>query len=433
MNKTFKRLYFNDKELTQKDYRRSQFKMILSGSTASVINVLTVGTFLVGFLKYLGASTQYLAIIGAIPQLGCILQMFSPIIFERLKHRKLLICICCFLFRFSIGTIIFVPFIVHSTSLRLLIIMIIYTFGYLVAGFVTPGLNNWYLSVAPEKGRGKFLSIKDIGSMISVSVFSILVSKMLDYFKIQNRMMTGFIIMFGVSLILSILDFILISKIEEPIAGREFHRYKIMELILTPLKDKKFKTIIIFLSIWYFAVQFSVSFIPIVMLSSLELSYSFISLITVTGSILGIFSTYLWGRFADATSWLHLLKISGCMIAFCYFGWAFVTVDNAKILVFLLQVLLTCCNGAFHMAISNLQYNLSPSAGKTAYLGVTSAIAYVISFIGALLGTVLSKWIKLGNIDFLIVSIPEIQILFLITSMLLLTALIFIKDKRGLM
>jgi Na+/melibiose symporter-like transporter len=425
-----KRLYFYSKDLTDQDYQRSRLKLILSGSTASIINTLTAGSFLIGYLVYLGAPEQYCAIIGAIPQLGCILQMLSPYIFERLKHRKLLICISCFLFRFSVGTLIFVPYLIGSRMQRLIFIMIVYTFGYFVAGFVTPGLNHWNLSVAPEKSRGRFLAIKDIVSMFSVSVISILTGRILDYYKIINKQMIGFTIMFGVALLLSMIDFFLISHIEEPIVHREPTNQTLWQLIKNPLTDKKFRKIILFLSIWSFAVQFSVSFIPIFMLSSLKLSYSFIATVAVTGNILGMISVYLWGHLADKTSWSHLLRISGCIIAFCYFGWSFVTPDNAMILVFILQIALTCCNGAFQMASSNLQFNLSPHAGKTAYLGVTAAISCVISFVGAMLGSILFKQFQEVKINIFSFEITNMKILFLITGLLLAIALIFIKKQH---
>jgi Na+/melibiose symporter-like transporter len=308
--------------------------------------------------------------------------------------------------------------------------MIIYTFAFLVAGFVTPGLSHWYLSVAPEISRGRFLAVKDIGSMFSVSIISILTGRMLDFYKVINKQMMGFTIMFGVALLLSVIDFVLISHIEEPMVHREPTSFTLWQLIKNPLADKRFRKIIMFLSVWSFAIQFSVSFIPIFMLSSLKLSYSFIATVAVTGNILGMISVYLWGHLADKTSWSHLLKISGCIIAFCYLGWSFVTPNNARILVFVLQIALTCCNGAFQMASSNLQFNLSPQKGKTAYLGVTAAISSVISFVGAMLGSILFKQFKEVQINSLLFQITNIQILFLITGLLLTVALLFIRKQN---
>lgn len=430
LKRKLKERYFNNKELTIQDYKGSQKNLILSGSTANIITSLTAGSFFIGYLNYLGASPQYCAVIGAIPQLGSILQMFSPYIFERLKHRKLLICISCFLFRFSISTVIVVPYLITDKIPRLTAIMIIYTFGFLAAGFVTPGLSNWNLSVAPEVKRGRFLAMKDVVAMFSVALVSILIGRMLDHYTMDNKSMIGFSIMFGVSLVISILDFILLSNIDEPKMEQKLVKYTLMQIILEPLKDKSFRKIILFLSLWYFAVQFSVTFIPIYMLNSLGLSFSYISAVTVISNILGMVSIFLGGYLADKTSWSHLLKVSGGIIALCYLGWSMVTPGNAMILVLIVQVLLTCSNGAFSMAAINLQYKLSPSIGKTAYLGVTSAIAYAISFLGALFGSAISNRVQEVKITIIAISLENIQILFFITGIILVIALFVLKHTK---
>lgn len=422
------RLYFYNQNLSEMDYRRSRLMLILTGPTASMISTLTAGSFFIGYLFYLGAGEQYCAIIGAIPQLGSILMMFSPYLFERLKHRKLLICLSCFLFRFSVSSVIFIPYLISGKVHRLTAIMIIYTFGFLAAGFVTPGLSNWTLSVAPEKNRGRFLALKDIASMSCISVVSIVTGRMLDYYKIMNKSMIGFSIMFGTALLLSILDFILLSYIEEPFLHREPVKLSLWRLIKTPLFDKKYNKMILFLVIWSFAVQFSVSFLPIFMLSELKLNYTFISSVSVAGNVLGMITTYLWGHLADRTSWSHLLKMNGILIALCYLGWTFVTPHNARILVLILQIVMTSSNGAFMMASANLQYNLSPITGKTAYLGVTSAVSYVISFLGAILGSTLYRSLKEVKFNILEHFISNIQVLFLITGIMLTTALLVIHS-----
>ncbi|ROR27399.1 MFS transporter [Mobilisporobacter senegalensis] len=433
MNRKIKKIYFSNKELTEDDYHKSQLKLILEGSTAGIIFALTVGTFLTGFLRYLGASPQYCAIIGAVPQLGCILQLISPYVFERLRQRKFLICICAFIFRFSVGTIIFVPFLVQGKKMILIIIMIIYTLAFMVAGFVTPGLNNWTLTVAPKHGRGRFLAIKDITAMLCVSAISIVVSKILDYYKLQGNIMIGFGIMFSISLLISIFDFILISQVGEPLTHHEIIKEPLVNLIKRPLQDSKFRKIILFLSIWNFAIQFSVSFIPIFMLSTLGLGYSFISIVTVLSNVVSMFATYLWGKLADATTWFLLLRINGLIIAACYLGWTFVTNDNAKALVPVVQILLISSNGAFNMASNNLQFDLAPVMGKTAYLGVTAAVASVISFLGAILGSVFSKVAQSIEINILFHTISNLQISFFITSVLLITAILIFKHIREIL
>lgn len=424
-------VYFNTGDLTESQCRNNQKRLIVSSTVANVLLALTTGSFLAGFLSHLGASAQYCAVLGAIPQLGCIMQMLSPYIFERMKNRKLLICVCCFIFRFSLSTIVFVPLLVSSVTLRLALIMVIEIVAYLAAGFVTPGWNYWNLSIAPEKNRGRFLAVKDIISMLVVALISLGVGGMLDHYREKGAVMAGFTIMFSAATVLSVVDFLVASGIREPKVHTNDVQPTFRQIILKPLQDKPFRLFIVFLSIWSFAIQFSVSFIPVYMVTGLKFNFSFISAVTMAGNLFGMVAVYLWGSLADRTSWSFLMKVSGSIIALCYTGWFFVNGGNAKFLVPVLQVLLACCNGAFSMASMNLQFKISPPAGKTSYLGMASAISCVISFGGALLGSFIYS--ALENVQFWIgnMQIGNIQILFFSTSILLIISLLF-KQKHGI-
>lgn len=427
------KLYFSKQELTDQDYKDSQRKLIISDTTTQMINAMTAGTFFIGYLNYIGVSEQYSAIIGAIPQLGSLLMMFSPYVFERLKNRKLLICICCFLFRFSVSTVVFVPYVTDNFTQRMLLIVAIYGFGYFTAGFVTPGLSNWTLDVTPMKSRGRFLAVKSMTSMLSVSLLTLFLGRLLDYFKLQNRTMIGFNIMFGISLGLSVLDFILLSHIHEPKMLRKKNRITLRRLIFEPLKNKQFRKIIVFLSIWNFGIQISISFLSIFMITSLKLSYSFISTVNVTANLASMVLYYLWGYLADKSTWIRVLRVSSFIIAGCYLGWSFISPSNAQVFVIILQVLLTSSTGAFHMATSTLQYDMAPVVGKTAFLGVASAISYVISFTGALFGSGLYNFIQ--KLDRSIYDYPKdsLQLLFLITGVILMSVLWLIPRQHKLL
>lgn len=421
-------VYFNRNELSEEQYRSSQHRLILSGASGNILYALTTGSFLAGYLSHLGASNEFCAIVGSIAQFGCILQMFSPYIFEKLRNRKLLICICCFIFRFSLGTVIFVPFLVHGQAGQLTVVAVIETIAFLVAGFVTPGWNNWNLSIAPTQKRGRYLAVKDVVSMISVALISLGAGKLLDYFSSINNVFQGFFIIFTTALVLSVLDFLLASSMMEPKVDFRDQKFTLRQIITEPLQNQSFRPLILFLSIWSFAIQFSASFIPVYMVTDLKLSYSFISAVTMAGNILGMAAAFFWGNLADRTTWSFILKISGSCIAACYFGWFFVYSNNAAALVPILQILLSCCNGAFSMASLNLQFALAPKVGRTAYLGVTSAISSVISFTGTLLGSAVSGLLHSVRIRFWGMEIGNIQILFLITSIVLVFSL-FVHKK----
>ena len=116
---------------------KSQKTMLIQGSLSSALFSIGTGNFLAGYLTYLGAAPAFCAIVGAMPQLGCIMQLVSPFFFERMRNRKLLICVCCFVFRIGMGLAGLIPFMLSGKSARLGAVFALYLLAFLMAGFVT--------------------------------------------------------------------------------------------------------------------------------------------------------------------------------------------------------------------------------------------------------------------------------------------------------
>ena len=99
--------------------QKSRRVLLIQGALAASMFSLGTGNFLAGYLSYLGAGPALIAQITAIPTLGCVLQMLSPFLFERLRYRKLAIVILCFAFRFSMGFTVLAPFLFSGFGGRL--------------------------------------------------------------------------------------------------------------------------------------------------------------------------------------------------------------------------------------------------------------------------------------------------------------------------
>ena len=84
--------------MEEKNRRLEQSRRIYLAENAIGILIFSMctGSFFAGLLSWMGASPATCAMIGAFPQLGCMMQMVSPFFFERMKKRKTAIILCCF-------------------------------------------------------------------------------------------------------------------------------------------------------------------------------------------------------------------------------------------------------------------------------------------------------------------------------------------------
>ena len=84
---TFRTLFFTPEKPTEKELTVGRRRFIEEGAVAAVIYSIATGNFLVGYLSYLGASVSFCALVAMIPNFGCVLQFFSPFLFERMHNR----------------------------------------------------------------------------------------------------------------------------------------------------------------------------------------------------------------------------------------------------------------------------------------------------------------------------------------------------------
>lgn len=362
----------------------SQKALLMQSALSSALFSIGTGNFLAGYLTYLGASPAFCAIVAALPQLGCILQLISPFLFERLRYRKAVICGCCFVFRMGMGLAGLIPFLLPVKSARLAAVFLLYLLAFMMAGFVTPGLDQWTMELAPRYRRGQFFAVKNILSALMNSAISLALGWQIDYFTSRGHIGTGYLILYLCCCLFACVDLLLLRHMQE-IPCTPMPCLRLRDLA-KPLQDQTYRKIVIFLPMWFFALNFSNTFLSVYMLQGLGMSHTVITCITTVASAAGILGTWFWGRWADRSSWNRILMWTGCVIGGTFLCWSAVRPGCSILIPFLLQSSVAACNGSFNAASMNLQYSCCPREGKTLYLGVGAAISNLAGYAAALLG-----------------------------------------------
>ena len=348
---------------------------------ASVIFSLGTGNFMAGLLNWMGASPATCAVIGAFPQLGCVLQLVSPFLFERLKKRKTAVIVCCFLFRFSLGLAGIIPLLFSGNALRA--VVPIYLVAFLAAGFVTPGLTQWIMDMAPLQQRGRFFAVRDMISSIANACVILLMSRALDALIASGKTRDGYLMVFGTVTLLSLIDAVLLCHVEETVESKVTGiRPRDM---LKPFRDRNYRPVILFICLWFFVQNLSSGFLSVYQLTVLKMEHSMIAAMSVIATAVGIYVTWCWGKFADMFGWSRLL-VTGCVLTgIGYLGW-FLLPARLMALAPVLQCITVCGNSAYGMSFQNIQYFRCPREGKTIYIGIEAALSNLIGYGAVCLG-----------------------------------------------
>lgn len=375
------------------DWNASQKILLVQGALAAVLYALGTGNFLAGYLQLMGATPAQTALIAMFPQLGCVLQLFAPLYFERLRYRKRSIVTLCFVFRVSVGFMVFAPLLFPENSgLRMAFICALYFFSFLAAGFVTPALNQWMMQIAPEKNRGQYFSVKDIISVVVNALVAFLMGWQLDWFTARGNPMAGFAVIYGFSILASFVDMALMRRLDEP-PSTPMPSIRLAAL-LEPIKDRHFRPLLVHEVLTCCAGMLSGGFLSVYQLTVLGMSHTFITSVGVACSLIGMGASWMWGKIADKTYWTQVILAAYAISMACSFGWWLLPRQYALALGPVLMGLTAVSNGAGSMAAVNLQFDHCPAVGKTTYLGVSAAISNVSGYGAAVVGSWLQPMLE---------------------------------------
>jgi MFS family permease len=414
-----KNVYFNDAPLTEKDYKVSRNLYIAEGTAARLIFNFTSGAFLAGFASYLGANDQFNGIIGAVPAIAGTIQIFSPMVSEKLEKQKLLVAVFCLLHRLLLGLMVFIPLLVQDTASRLALIVVFYFVSYTLGSFVSPAASGWIIDLTPEPIRGKYFGMRDFLILPVVTVLTIVLGRVMDIYKLKGSEYSGFLWVFGLVLVLALINFLLLSSIKEPPVKKSDVSLDIKSILTLPLKDKKFRRIIVLFILWNVGFQVGGPFFSVYMVTGLKLDYTYIMAVGIVSSLANLAVVRFWGRLADRKSWIYTTKVSIGLLAICHFMWFFMNARTVYILLPALYVLSGISWAGINISVFNIQFIFAPENGRTVYLGFNSALGGLVGFLSALVGSALLGIFENFNVKVFGLTAGNMQLIFAVSGLLL--------------
>ncbi|NJD01618.1 MAG: MFS transporter [Ruminiclostridium sp.] len=415
----FKSIYFSNEPLTDKDYKNSRTFLIFEGASARIIIAITSGAFLAGFASYLGAGDSFNGIIGSIPVLTFIIQFLSPLVLEKMEKRKYIITILCLIHRLLLGSMLFVPFVVKGQTVRLAVVAVIYFISFLLASFITPAAAGLIIDLVPDNIRGRYFGARESYLLGATTVFTLIMGRVLDIFKNNGNEYGGFIVMFSSVFVLTLVNIIFLSSIKEPPVKRSKIELNLRKVVTIPLKDKKFRKIVLVFLLWNIGTQMGLPFFSVYMVTGLKLNYTYIMAVGMLGTLANTLVVRLWGRLADRKSWLFVLKLSILMLSLTHIAWFFVNTSTVYALVPFIHIAGGLSWAGIGISTFNIQFIYSPEEGRTVYIGFNAALSGLMGFLSTLLGSVLLILFSTLKISISSFTIGSMQIIFAISGLLL--------------
>lgn len=425
--------------LTEEEVQHGLKLVIADGMASEAMTVLTGGAFLVAMALLLGANNFEIGLLAALPTFTNIFQLISILLVRRYNNRRAVTAICSFIARtplLVVGSLL----LLFSTSTTVEVLIFFLFFYYLFGSIAGPGWNSWMKDLVPEKMLGSYFSRRSRLNQILNVVLSILVALMLDYVKkyFPQYQLYAFAGMFLAGGLIGIAGAGILSRTPEP--KGILLKDNIFNLLKRPLKDKNFRSLLVFNSAWVFAINIGTPFFTVFLLKSLHISLSYIILLGILSQVGSILTIRLWGIFSDKYSNKTIIALSAPLYIGCFIAWCFVGLYTHEYLNIILLVLIYIFTGistaGINLSLTNIGLKLAPRAESIVYLSAKNIITAVFSSIAPLVGGFLADYFTSRQLnikitwagpnytkDIRLIDLHEWNFLFLIAALLALAAL----------
>jgi hypothetical protein len=338
------------------------------------------GSFLLAFLKSLGASPFAIGILGAIPSLGLVAQVFASYALEKGASTRAVCFWGNFLGKAALAGVVVVPMLGgpgHLTVLGMLAFALVAT---LLWAYGTNAYVSWNVDLIPFALRGRFAAMKNLVCQVVAVLVLLGAGKLLTSYPGRAAYLWVFAIgtFFGVA---STLPFLLLP--DGPRARSSALGFA--EVVRAPLRDRNFRAFLGYLALFAFANSligpFSVSY----MLDDLRASIFFIAGMDSTSIGVTVVFAFFWGGLSDRVGHARVLKTCSWALCLMPIVWLGCRPATYRFVVPLLYGTAAIFWAGLGLAQYNLMLELAPPSGNAKYFSVAAIAAGLTGMVGSVL------------------------------------------------
>jgi len=375
--------------LTEQQVNSGLKLVVREGLITEAMSTLTGGAFLVAMALQMGASNFQIGLLAALPTFANIFQLTAIWLVQRYKNRRMVSVICAFSARFPLIVIGLLP-LLFSGGTSLMVLIFVLFFHYLCNSVVGASWNSWMKDLVPQERLGSYFSHRSRLIQITNVTLSLAVAVVLDYVKSNypHTEMLAYTVMFLVAGALGMLGVYLLSRTPEPksiVASDNLFR-----LTRKPLKDKNFRSLLVFNSFWSFSLNLATPFFSVYMMKEIHLQLSYIIGLNVLSQIASIFFIKIWGKYSDRFSNKTIISICAPLYIFCILAWMSLTMPMMKGVeipaLVVIHVLSGLAIGGINLALSNIGLKLAPKEDAIVYIVAKNMITGFFPALAPLLG-----------------------------------------------
>lgn len=378
-------------EITEKALKRSRLMYIIHSALEYFISIMVTGSFLATLTKELGFSDSLTGILSSLVSLGCLFQLFS-LSFQKSRVKRFVI-IFSIINQLVFMLLYVTPLLNFSKPVKITLFIVFILSAYLFYYIANPKKLNWLMSLVEDRNRGSFTATKEILSLATGIAFSFGMGALIDRFSEKGQIRTAFILSALVIFSLMVLQSITLIFTVEKAAPPQLKKNS-SQTLKELVKNRNLLHVTVILLFYYISTYISTPFYGSFQITEMGLSLTFISAITMCGSVSRIVVSKFWGRYADKNSFALMIEKCFVVLAISQISVIFASPALGKIMFVLYYVFHGIAQGGINSALTNLIFDYVPYDKRSDSLAVTQALAGLTGFLTTLLISPLISYIQ---------------------------------------
>lgn len=375
---------------------RNRLRLVTCNYTSNIIANLIGGNFYTGLLILMNADDAFIGTMTMLTTSANMLQLVAPLLLERFpQRRKMLTAMRAAVYFFNVIFIGIVPIFPVAQQGKLLLWAIGVLLVNVISALHAPGVNIWHIQSIPNNVRQGYFSLITMTVGAVVAICNLAGSTIVDIFKASGNEYYGLMLLRIIALALVFFELKLYLKIDEYPYEASDKKFTFKDLIVKPFSNKLYLKTVLVAFLWNFSANTPSSYFTVYMLRNVEVSYSYLTLISMLNIPIVLLLTPFWKKILQRLDWFKTLSFSMVLYALHYVGLSF----TSKPTLFIYTITMIY---AYFMAIginlsfTGIPYLNMPEKNQTVFIGFYSTLANL----AALLGVTFSKYFILWTENF---------------------------------
>lgn len=396
MLQSIKSVLLPERSITPEKTEAGIRRFVVEGAATMGLGSITGGGFIAAYALALGANNQQIGILAALPFMTMPLQIFTVVLVERYRKRKLIAVPAWLIAQALWFPVALIPLFMDVPSAGAIsILLTLVALRSIAVATQNAAWNSWVRDLVPNDVMGRIFATRLRYANVAAMVLGLTAGLFVDWWEGRSSaddVVFGYTIALLVSVVfLGTTSVIYRALIPEPELPRsEDSKSSVVSSLLEPLRDPNYRPLLIFQFFWALALHLATPFFAVYMLSRLDMSLSLVMAFTVVSQLFNVLFLRFWGPLVDQVGNKAVLSVSASLYLLVILGWTFTTLPDRYFLTIPLLIILHMLAGAAAagatLTTGTIGFKLAPPGKGTAYMSAVSVVSNLGAAIGPLAG-----------------------------------------------